>query len=1020
MIEDALDISLHGELEAHINRHLEHCAECRAYLSARRAEHIALFEGVNRAYSHMRRPPADLARRIAREVKAKSAERRGWRRLSLPRWALVAASLVALAGFVFAATAVVLPLLNADGARGREYGQAANAATEPPGANDAVPAALAAAPAAVPALKSAQPKSTVEDAVEVSADTNIVVEAGDTLKIEYVYGDNPVTVTKSGGGRLEIATSSITNLSVVIAEGAFASARPAAIPLDDTFRPSLRLDASDADTFTVSQSNGTNFLTKVVDADGNGAYFSRWSGWGYPYVAAEKLNGLGLIDFGTMKDKNSNNSPAMTSGNGGMFAFNNIGPEGKSSMPLGDFFFVWKDRDDSIDHELIGGKEFTGPNLLGNNPGWFVRGDGGGGNGFTFYTVGMHGGVKEHIHLDGQKVNYDKRVPRGFHLLRNRVKEGSSVNVGMIGYTSGSTAVGRMWTAGGFVLAEAVIYSNRLSEATAKRVEAQLQSKWLGMKLNALTLNEGAELDVSAFKFSIGTMDISGTATVTGETNLCFKSLVRTASAVAAAGTFAVNGGNSPLLPDIAFDGDAMFDVAGTSRVQTVSATSDRFVKTGAGELRLVDPVMSNITVLAGTLSVSPLYVRSAEYHLDANAADTISWTESDGKKLVSQWRDMEDASRLFKPTSYRKYSWNSSLFVRGPYVTANAAGDKPMMDFGTFANANHQEGWGGCLEPSLSLTGLHDVFAVWQDHPEVKDYTYGSDYGTDFYGPCIFGLQYYWFRGTGGNGSSFAMHHGTAPDSMYKGDGLVWIDGVEVEGKTFRTGDGIHVYSQRISGGGAPIEQMGGAMQAGVKTTSESTSVQGTYGGLMIGEVLMFKECLTDRLRMRISGALNAKWRGATNEWAYGEVSVAAGATLNHPFADLVADRLELGGTLAAKSVKVRSLALPASGAVLDGELELGADGVLSIGPSAGAFGTLRANGVRVAGEGIIAFIGDISTSLCGQSFRIVETENVSAPGITWKAPSLRGSGLRAVLSAKEDGLYVTFSSSGFVISFK
>jgi hypothetical protein len=90
------------------------------------------------------------------------------------------------------------------------------------------------------------------DEVEISSDTNIVVEAGRTLKFEYVRGENSVTISKYGAGRLEIATSSHTNLSVNIVEGTFASARPAAIPLTDEFRPTLRIDANRADTFTLA------------------------------------------------------------------------------------------------------------------------------------------------------------------------------------------------------------------------------------------------------------------------------------------------------------------------------------------------------------------------------------------------------------------------------------------------------------------------------------------------------------------------------------------------------------------------------------------------------------------------------------------------------------------------------------------------------------------------------------------------------------------------------------------------
>lgn len=857
------------------------------------------------------------------------------------------------------------------------------------------------------------------DSVEITADTNIVVAADNVLKIEYVYGDNPVTVTKSGEGRLEIATSSLTNLSVVVAEGTFASARPAAIPLNDTFRPSLRVDASDATKFTYSESNGTNFLSKVMDADGNGAYFNNWGGWGRPYVAFETLNGLGLIDFGTIKDFNSNNSPRLASGHGGMLAFNNIGPEGKSSLPLGDFFFVWKDRDDSIDHALINGSEFSGPPFLGNNPSWFIRGNGGGGNGFSFYS-GMPDAISKNIHLDGEAVKSDMRVPRGFHLIRNRISEGSSVSAGMIGYTSGSSTAGKIWTAGGFVLAEAVIYSNRLSEATAMRVEAQLQSKWLGLKLKNLTLAEDATLDVGAFKFAIGTLDITGDANVIGITNLCFDALTRASSNVLVSGAVALDGFRQHLTPDLAFDGDAEISVAGTTRMQTVTSGTGVLVKSGDGELRLADPAATNITVASGTLVISPLYVRSAEYHLDASALDTMETTDVNGTNMVSAWYDMEESTRAFKPTTWRTYDWNKALRVRGPYVSANAVGEMPMVDFGTFANANHQDGWGGCLEPP-STVYIHEAFVVWKDHPEVKDYTYGSDYGTDFYGPCIFGLQDYWFRGTGGNGSSFAMHYSKAPSNMY-GDGLVWIDGVEVDGRNSRIGDGIHVYSQRISGSdGAPIQQMGGAWNAAVKTSPAGASEKGTYGGLLVGEVILFKDFLPDRFRSRISGALNSKWRNATNEWAYGEISIAAGATLNHPYADLEVTNLVLGGSIAATRVMPSTLTLPGTAATLDGRLELSDGGQVVIGVNQdGSFGTLRAQSVRVTGNGTLAFRGNVSAALCGRTFRIVEASDVDAPGMSWKAPSLRGTGLRAVLSAKADGLYLTFLPGGLVISYR
>jgi hypothetical protein len=124
MIEDALDVSLQGELKANIRRHLDHCPECRDYLAMRRQEHAAFFAGVNAAYSHLQSPPDDFADRVVREVAVRRGARRGWRRLSLPRWALIAASLALMAGFVFAAAVVVDAVTGGNGPNDQERAKA--------------------------------------------------------------------------------------------------------------------------------------------------------------------------------------------------------------------------------------------------------------------------------------------------------------------------------------------------------------------------------------------------------------------------------------------------------------------------------------------------------------------------------------------------------------------------------------------------------------------------------------------------------------------------------------------------------------------------------------------------------------------------------------------------------------------------------------------------------------------------------------------------------------------------------
>ena len=114
LIEDTLDVSLHGEPEHKVRLHLEHCSTCRNYFKSRRDEHIALFSGINAACAGLRLPDG-FADRLAASVHARQTTRRGWRRLSLPRWALIAASLVVVAGFVFANVKLIMENVELEG-----------------------------------------------------------------------------------------------------------------------------------------------------------------------------------------------------------------------------------------------------------------------------------------------------------------------------------------------------------------------------------------------------------------------------------------------------------------------------------------------------------------------------------------------------------------------------------------------------------------------------------------------------------------------------------------------------------------------------------------------------------------------------------------------------------------------------------------------------------------------------------------------------------------------------------------
>ena len=105
LIDDALDTSLNGTLGHRVKLHLEHCTVCRDYYEHRQKEHVALFTAMNAAYGDVHLP-SGFADNVIEMIALEGARRKPFF-ARVPRWALIAASLVAMAGFVFAAAVVV-------------------------------------------------------------------------------------------------------------------------------------------------------------------------------------------------------------------------------------------------------------------------------------------------------------------------------------------------------------------------------------------------------------------------------------------------------------------------------------------------------------------------------------------------------------------------------------------------------------------------------------------------------------------------------------------------------------------------------------------------------------------------------------------------------------------------------------------------------------------------------------------------------------------------------------------------
>ena len=106
LVERVLDRNLSGGVKRRFDLHLSHCEECRAFLATEQAEHQRWFKAVNSPDEPRHSLPPDFADRLVAAIAARSAVRRPFF-MRLPRWALIAASLALMAGFVFAAAVAV-------------------------------------------------------------------------------------------------------------------------------------------------------------------------------------------------------------------------------------------------------------------------------------------------------------------------------------------------------------------------------------------------------------------------------------------------------------------------------------------------------------------------------------------------------------------------------------------------------------------------------------------------------------------------------------------------------------------------------------------------------------------------------------------------------------------------------------------------------------------------------------------------------------------------------------------------
>ena len=147
LFDDMLDRRIKEPLKRRMQIHLTNCAKCSSRLERRRKAHAALFRALNH-FDGLEHLPDDFADRLVAECRRPQA---WWQNVAVPKWVLIAASLVIMAGFAFAATVAVDALMAKDSDGEETVGRAvpnAPQATEVTDGSDALaaPSAMADAP----------------------------------------------------------------------------------------------------------------------------------------------------------------------------------------------------------------------------------------------------------------------------------------------------------------------------------------------------------------------------------------------------------------------------------------------------------------------------------------------------------------------------------------------------------------------------------------------------------------------------------------------------------------------------------------------------------------------------------------------------------------------------------------------------------------------------------------------------------------------------------------------------------
>ena len=861
--------------------------------------------------------------------------------------------------------------------------------------------------------------------LELPSSTNIVVEAGDTLRVEFMRGGK--NLYKSGEGRLEVAVIENQSLEVVVSNGTFASVMPTSLDTSGDENVVFHLDANASGSISVEQTDSTNFVTKVVDCEGRtGRELTPFEGRPMPIYAANGINGLPAIDLGSLHNRKGD-------GYGAALCFD----EGIANA--WEVLYVFEDDPNAKYREKSIGPCFYGS---AGDGGTLVRGYvEAGTNAPLHYTASIPGRTQDGNYIDGERwgttkaLYYTKTVPDGPHVLRNKIAQPTSNAYDEI------LGLGYFWNVkhpslcslGGLKIGEVIFLSTTTEydtiSDTAKLYQTYLMRKWLdAATVGKVTLLGDSHLDVSGAPFKCQVQWSSQTAVITGVGNLLAKGYYEAGNP-----PFSVEGEYSvserqTVVPGLEFGGNAEMSVAFTATVARVDGQGT-FVKKGTGHLLLGahDARLTALDVREGSMKVSPLEASGAYLHVDASATDTMTLNIQNGTNFVTKWVDVNNGVNFLQKTTTKYQFANRSVGV--PYISEKSLNGLPLMDFGVYTSELYKDGNGGAFVPNVSLSreganapAIHNMFVVWGDYDEIADLPLHD--GEEIRGPGILAAGNGWgYRGYGGGGNTCPIL-GSSPNGTYHSNNgsSIKIDGVSFDFSD-RPSKGMHVLDQKIGALGAELNYVGGCKWQNAYVGGGGSGVHpGVWGGVRMGEILIYRNILPEYFRERIAAALGTKWFNRVNSLSYASIAVAEGSSLEFPDTCVVADSVSMGGSLKVEELRSANISVTDS-ATVAGDVVIADGGMVSFAcGKVDEVPSLSTASFNAEGSVSFAFAFGSSDYSAWSNASHLLVDNVSSgfslASARVKLPAeARAKGMRGKLELKNGSLYCSFYFVGFSV---